>query len=87
MADDGREDLAVNSRFVDAAEKKYPSHQFPNGVLFRFYEELNDYLPEKARKKELRFGLKGLTTVRMAIAALGIPRPGPRECLSDFRAI
>jgi sulfur carrier protein ThiS len=42
-------------------------------VMFRFYEELNDYLPEKARKKELRFDLNGPTTVRKAIASLGIP--------------
>jgi hypothetical protein len=41
--------------------------------LFRFYEELNDYLPEKARKRELCFDLKEPTTVGEAIAALGIP--------------
>ena len=44
----------------------------PKGVLFRFYEELNDYLPEKARKRELRFDLKEPTTVGKAIASLGI---------------
>jgi sulfur carrier protein ThiS len=41
--------------------------------VFRFYEELNDYLPGKARKKELGFDLKEPTTVRQAIATLGIP--------------
>jgi sulfur carrier protein ThiS len=45
----------------------------PKGVLFRFYEELNDYLPEKARKKELRSDLNKPTPVGKAIAALGIP--------------
>jgi sulfur carrier protein ThiS len=45
----------------------------PKGVLFRFYEELNDYLPEKVRKKELRFDLNEPTTVGKAIASLGIP--------------
>ncbi len=41
--------------------------------MFRFYEELNDYLPDKARKKELAFDLKEPTTVGKAIATLGIP--------------
>ena len=45
----------------------------PKGVLFRFYEELNDYLPEKDRKRDLRFDLNEPTTVGEAIAALGIP--------------
>jgi len=44
----------------------------PKGVLFRFYEELNDYLPEKVRKRELRFDLKEPTTVGKAIASLGV---------------
>jgi len=44
----------------------------PKGVLFRFYEELNDYLPEKARRKELCFDLNEPITVRKAIASLGI---------------
>ena len=56
---------------------KNPSHgqssSVPKGVLFRFYEELNDYLPEKARKKELYFDLSKPTPVGKAIAALGIP--------------
>lgn len=45
----------------------------PKGVLFRFYEELNDYLPKKARKKELCFDLNKPTPVGDAIVALGIP--------------
>lgn len=49
------------------------SSSAPRGVLFRFYEELNDYLPEEMRKKELRFELKEPTTVGKAIASLGIP--------------
>jgi len=42
-------------------------------VLFRFYEELNDYLPEEARKKDLCLELDGPTTVGGAVAALGVP--------------
>jgi hypothetical protein len=66
-------DLALTARFADAAKKKSRLEQLPKGVLFRLYEELNDYLPEKARKKDLRFGLNGPTTVRKAIVALNIP--------------
>jgi sulfur carrier protein ThiS len=44
-------------------------------AYFRFYEELNDYLPEKKRKKTFSLSLKGSTTIKEAICSLGIP-PG-----------
>jgi sulfur carrier protein ThiS len=53
--------------------RKETSSRSPKGTLFRFYEELNDYLPEKTRKMDLSLGLKGPTTIGTAIAALGIP--------------
>jgi len=65
--------LALTARFAGTIENKILDNQSPKEVLFRFYEELNDHLPEKARKKELRFGFNGRTTVRTAITALGIP--------------
>jgi hypothetical protein len=40
---------------------------------FRFYEELNDYLPEKARKKETAFRFDRPTTVGMAVESMGVP--------------
>jgi sulfur carrier protein ThiS len=42
-------------------------------VYVRFYEELNDYLPEERRKRTFSLSLKGPTTVKEAICLLGVP--------------
>ena len=42
-------------------------------VTFRFYEELNDYLPEKIRKTEFTYPLEKPTPVKELIESLGIP--------------
>jgi len=42
-------------------------------VLFRFYEELNDYLPEKCRKRDFVVRFDGPVTVGKAIESLGLP--------------
>jgi hypothetical protein len=39
---------------------------------FRFYEELNDYLPETVRKKETPFRFNGSVTIKEAIESFGI---------------
>jgi len=40
-------------------------------VLFRFYEELNDYLPEGCRKRDFEVRFEKLVNVGKAIASLG----------------
>ncbi len=42
-------------------------------ATFRFYEELNDYLPEPLRKRDADFFFHEETTVGTAIEAFGIP--------------
>ncbi len=42
-------------------------------VYVRFYEELNDYLPEEKRKRTFSLSLKGKKTVEEAICLLGVP--------------
>jgi sulfur carrier protein ThiS len=42
-------------------------------VFFRFYEELNDYLPPERRKVTFSSILKGPTIVKEAIRTLGVP--------------
>jgi uncharacterized protein with PIN domain len=42
-------------------------------VSFRFYEELNDFLPGEKRKKPFSFCIKFNQTVKDAIEALGVP--------------
>ena len=40
---------------------------------FRFYEELNDFLPEQKRKKSFLYRFSGSPSVKDAIEAIGIP--------------
>jgi uncharacterized protein with PIN domain len=42
-------------------------------VWFRFYEELNDFLPSSKRKTSFEYSFKGNPSVKDAIEALGIP--------------
>jgi len=42
-------------------------------ACFRFYEELNDYLPAQKRKIAFSLSLKGPTTIKEAICFLGVP--------------
>ncbi|MEE4197277.1 MAG: Mut7-C RNAse domain-containing protein [Bacteroidales bacterium] len=42
-------------------------------ITIRFYEELNDFLPAKHRKKPVSFDVQINTSVKDAIEALGIP--------------
>jgi uncharacterized protein len=42
-------------------------------VHFRFYEELNDFLPEKNRKVEFNYIFRGNPSVKDAIEAVGVP--------------
>lgn len=42
-------------------------------AIFRFYEELNDFLPAKVRKKEQVYYFRGSPSIKDAIEAQGIP--------------
>ena len=42
-------------------------------VIFRFYEELNDFLPAQRRKRDFQVGFKGRESVKDMIEALGVP--------------
>jgi sulfur carrier protein ThiS len=42
-------------------------------VKFRFYEELNDYLPEARRKTDFEQSLQGKRSIKDTIEALGVP--------------
>ncbi|WP_455382873.1 Mut7-C RNAse domain-containing protein, partial [Salinispira pacifica] len=46
-----------------------PLHQ----ATFRFYEELNDFLPEERRKREITYRFHGHPAVKDSIEALGVP--------------
>ncbi len=42
---------------------------------FRFYEELNDFLPPARRKRDFTYAFHGRPAVKDAIEALGVPHP------------
>ncbi|MFP4085939.1 MAG: Mut7-C RNAse domain-containing protein [Desulfobacteraceae bacterium] len=44
-----------------------------NQAIFRFYEELNDFLPRSRQKKDFKVLFKGRRSVKDMIEALGVP--------------
>ena len=42
-------------------------------LFFRFYEELNDYLPHKMRKEEFVHSFEGLISIKELIKTMGVP--------------
>lgn len=40
---------------------------------FRFYEELNDFLPKSTRRKQFSYQFKGKSAIKDAIEAIGVP--------------
>ncbi len=42
-------------------------------AIFRFYEELNDFLPKQRRKKDFQVDFNGRRSVKDMIEALGVP--------------
>ena len=42
-------------------------------AYFRFYEELNDFLPSEKRKKLFSYEFNGNPSVKDAIEAMGVP--------------
>jgi uncharacterized protein with PIN domain len=42
---------------------------------FRFYEELNDFIPKEKKKKTFAYPFSGKPTVKDAIEACGVPHP------------
>lgn len=46
-----------------------------NIAIFRFYEELNDFLPTKKKNKEFLYQFNGNPSIKEAIETLGVPHP------------
>lgn len=46
---------------------------YEHAACFRFYEELNDFLPPEQRKKTLRYEFNGHPGIKDPIEALGVP--------------
>ncbi len=54
---------------------------------FRFYEELNDYLPPGQRKRTITREITGTPSVKDAIEALGVPHTEIDLILVDGRSV
>ncbi len=56
-------------------------------AVFRFYEELNDFLPAPLRKKDLRQPFGGSPTVKDIIEAIGVPHTEVDLILVDGESV
>lgn len=56
-------------------------------ATFRFYEELNDYLPAALRKRDVDFFFDKETTVGAALEAFGIPREAVELILVNSESV
>jgi hypothetical protein len=64
---------AAWERMTAAAAEESCLNSPPTIALFRFYEELNEYLPRNQRKRDIEVALSGLRTLRSVIGSLGVP--------------
>ncbi len=56
-------------------------------ATFRFYEELNDFLPRAWRKTEFDYVFKGTPSVKDTIEAIGVPHPEIDLILVDGESV
>ena len=54
---------------------------------FRFYEELNDFLPEERRKRDFAIGIDRARSVKDAIESAGVPHTEVDLILVDGRSV
>ena len=58
-----------------------------SSATFRFYEELNDFLPEERRKREFPVEIDRARSVKDAIESVGVPHPEVDLILVDGRSV
>jgi len=58
-----------------------------NVALFRFYEELNDFLTAGIREEEISYSFSGNPSVKDAIEALGVPHVEVDLILANSRSV
>ncbi len=54
---------------------------------FRFYEELNDFLPQGLRKKSFPFSFTGIPSIKNTIEAIGVPHAEIDLILVDGKSV
>jgi hypothetical protein len=64
------------------------AHAAPwHSAEFRFYEELNDFLPEARRKRAFGWRFHGTPSVKDTIEAIGVPHTEVDLVLVDGRSV
>ena len=56
-------------------------------AFFRFYEELNDFLPKVRRKTTFPYAFRGMPTVKHTIEAIGVPHTEIDVILVDGKSV
>lgn len=56
-------------------------------VEFRFYEELNDFLPSEQHKRSFNYAFEGTPSIKDAIEAIGVPHTEIDVILVDGRSV
>ncbi|MDZ7369863.1 MAG: Mut7-C ubiquitin/RNAse domain-containing protein [candidate division KSB1 bacterium] len=56
-------------------------------ALFRFYEELNFFLPEEKRKRDIEYFFRGHPSIKDAVEAQGVPHTEVEVILVNGRSI
>jgi uncharacterized protein with PIN domain len=56
-------------------------------AVFRFYEELNDFLPEERRRRDFAVEIDRARSVKDAIESVGVPHPEVDLVLVDGRSV
>ena len=74
----------MNSDLMTPPEGHAP---LPRFAEFRFYEELNDFLPAERRKSSFRWAFFGNPPVRDTIQAIGVPHTAIDLVLVDSRSV
>lgn len=59
----------------------------PFRAVFRFYEELNDFLPAERRKRDFELSFSGWPTVKDLIESLGVPHVAVDLVLVNGRSV
>jgi uncharacterized protein len=72
---------------MSPARRDDPHRASERGAEFRFYEELNDFLPAARRKRSFEHRFTGNPAVKDAIEALGVPHTEIDVILVDGRSV
>lgn len=66
---------------------RYHAPMARTSAVFRFYEELNDFLPEERRKRDFAVEIDRARSVKDAIESVGVPHPEVDLVLVDGRSV